>query len=181
MFTIIAHCPEPGTSINIVVEKEEGKERIKESSVLTIPLDGELSHWSLYWQTQIQVQKHARPSTEAKSNSSYGDTTAKSSMTPLLWSSSPISSFPISHSSRAPLSLPPQGLPTQRAFVFQLQAPSVVLFLLEKQGESITLCSWLGDHCHSSDFKVPTVISSLKARPTHIFLQPGNGEFPSFF
>lgn len=75
-------------------------------------------------------------------------------MNPRLWPSSPVPSCPISHSSRTPLSLPPQGLTTQRAFVFPLKAPSVVLFFMEKQGEFITLCSCLGDHCHSSDIKV---------------------------
>lgn len=62
------------------------------------------------------------------------------------------------------------------------EAPSVILFFMEKWGEFITLCSCLGDHHrHSSDIKVGAPISSCKACSTHIFLRPGNGVFPSLF
>lgn len=57
----------------------------------------------------------------------------------------------------------------------------MILFFMEKWGEFITLCSCLGDHCHSSDIKVRGTIRSFKTCSTHIFLQSGNGEFPSFF
>lgn len=57
----------------------------------------------------------------------------------------------------------------------------MVLFFMEKWGEFITLCSCLGDNCHSSDIKVRATTSSFKACSTHIFLQSGNGVFPSFF
>lgn len=77
--------------------------------------------------------------------------------------------------------LPFGGLAIEGAFVFQLKAPSVILFFMEKWGQFITLCSCLGDNCHSSDIKVRATTSSFKARSTHIFLQSGNGVFPSFF